>query len=117
MTGGSVNQCKIKIGIMENHFEKENNHTLESYPITESHQNIFANEEEILKQLKKIPLDTSAEPDGILVKTLRQLNVAKPISSIANTMLGSSYVPQGFNTEIAGCHVNATLINASLSLG
>ena len=100
MNGGSVNQCKIKMDIMENHFKNvfgtANNKILESYPNSEIHHNIIVSEEEIRKQIKKIPLDTSAGPDRILVKTLRQLNVAKSISSIANTMLRSSFVPHGF---------------------
>lgn len=42
-------------------------------------------------------LDTWPGLDRILVKTLRQqLNVAKPISSIARIMLRTSYVPLGF---------------------
>lgn len=100
MTGSSVSQCKIKMDIMENHFKNVfgtvNNKTREAYPNTEAHHNIIVSEEEIRKQIKKIPMDTSAGPDRILVKTLRQLNVAKSISSIANTMLRSSFVPYGF---------------------
>lgn len=76
--------------------KQKNDKVLDSYPKTERHQNVTVSEEEIRKQIKKMPMDTSAGLDRILVKTLRQLNVAKPISSIANTMLHSTYVPNGF---------------------
>src|SRR5262249_28241294 len=47
-------------------------------------------------QIKRISLDTAPGPDRILIKTLRQLKVAKTISSISNVMLRYSYVPSGF---------------------
>lgn len=77
-------------------FENANNNVLECYPTTETHQNIVLSEEDIRLQVKRMPLDTSAGPDRVIVKTLRQLNVAKSITSIANTMLKTSYVPKGF---------------------
>lgn len=66
---------------------------MESYPTTESQQNIFLNDNDMQRQIERVPQDTSAKPDRVLVKTLRQLNV-KPISSIANTMLRPSYAPK-----------------------
>lgn len=100
MTKSSSRQCQIKMDLMEKHirsvFENRNNSTLESYPTSETHQNIVLSEEDIRIHIKRMPLDTSAGPDRVLVKTLRQLNVAKSISAIANTMLRTSYVPKGF---------------------
>jgi len=100
MTKGAMRQCKIRMDIVEAHFrklfEKSNDKVLETYPQNERNENILLNEEVIRLQIKKIELDTSAGPDRILVRTLRQLNIAKSITSIANTMLRSSFVPQGF---------------------
>lgn len=100
MTKGTSKQCKIKMDVMERHiisvFENKNDRTLESYPTNERQQNIVLSEDDIKLQIKRMPLDTSAGPDRILVKTLRQLRVSKSILSIANTMLKTSYVPEGF---------------------
>ncbi|KAG4080368.1 hypothetical protein HA402_006706 [Bradysia odoriphaga] len=41
-------------------------------------------------------MDTSPGPDRVLVKTLRQMNISKSISSITNSMLSSSFVPNRF---------------------
>lgn len=104
MTKDQPSQCKIKMEVMESHFrgifEIENHKTLESFPNAESFTNVIVTEEETRKQIKKMPLDTSPGLDRVLVKTIRKLNVAKSISSIANTMLRYAYVPKGFRNGI-----------------
>lgn len=81
MTKNAPRQCKIKMELLESHFrdtfETENNNTLESYINAERLPNVTVSEEEIRKQIKKMPLDTSPGLDRVLVKTIRNLNVAK----------------------------------------
>lgn len=100
MSEGAPKQCIIKMDILVNHFkdtfEQENNKCLETYPHKEPHEDISLCEEDIETQIKRIALDTSSGTDRILVKTLRQLSVAKSIASIGNVMLRSSFVPTGF---------------------
>lgn len=62
---------------------------------TECYENIVTDEENIRKQIKKMSLDTSPGSE-VLLKTLRQLNIAKSISSIGNIMRSHSFVPSGF---------------------
>lgn len=52
--------------------------------------------EQIQLQIKRILLDTSAGPDRVLARTLRQLNVSRTIFSMSNTMLRTAYVPTSF---------------------
>ncbi len=66
------------------------------YPSNKANEDIRLCEDDRKHQIKKTKLYTSAGPDRILPRTLRQLNVAKTISSIGNIMLRSSYVPMGF---------------------
>ncbi len=97
---GNSRQCKIKMDLIENHFKKlfetPNEKIRESYPAKPIKDDIYLEPGDIQLQIKRISLDTSAGPDRVLARTIRQLNVSTTICSIANAMLRSSYVPTCF---------------------
>lgn len=93
MNDGESNHCKIKVGVIENHLQ--NIFSIKRIITHWSHIPIRKTIKTSFLQIKKIQLNTAAGPGRVLVKTLHQLSVAKPITSIANTMLRSSYVPRG----------------------
>lgn len=89
MKSGKSRQCKIKMESIEDHFKNlltdHNERVLESYPSKTAKSNVILTPLDIQRQLKRICMDTSAGPDRVLARTIRQLKVSNSICSIGNT--------------------------------
>lgn len=99
---GNSRLCKMKMDEIEKHFkqifETPNERTREAYPAKKAHNDVYLEPKDIQLQIKRISLDTSAGPDRVLARTVRQLNVSESICSMANVMLRSSFVPTSFRS-------------------
>jgi hypothetical protein len=93
--------CKIPMTELEAHFkgtfEVANDRMLEQYPACPGQDDIRITIEEVSAILKSISLDSSPGPDRILVRTVRDLGVAKIIKAILDIMLTTGYVPKGLS--------------------
>lgn len=97
MNDGSMRQCRIDMNTVQDHFkdlfESPNELTLDAYDQEIVKHDIIFTEDEIIHQINAISIDTSPGPDRVLSRTVKKLSVSKAITSIANVMLRSAFVP------------------------
>lgn len=84
MKNGKSRRCEIEMDVLENHFkavfEKPNRNVREIYHLSSTKKDILLTPDDIDKQIKRVAYDTSAGPDRVLARSLRQLAVSHSIS-------------------------------------
>ena len=97
MHGNKNSPCPIPMKSLEKHFIEHfgsnNNRTLEHYPKQPTRQNIEVSEECVEEAIKSIKIDTSSGPDRVLMRTVKDLKIAKIIKVIVEIMLATGYTP------------------------
>lgn len=93
----SNGHCNIDMNTLEQHFksvfESPNDLCLDSYPSSDTKENINITLEQVECAIKAVNLDTSPGYDRVLIKTIRNLNVSPIIRRVTEIMLNTSTVP------------------------
>lgn len=93
-------ECPIPIGELRSHFEKSfsepNGRTLPTYPQYPTNEDIEITLDQVNEAIKSISPDTSPGPDGVLLRTVRDLKIAACIKSIVEIMLITGWTPTVF---------------------
>lgn len=98
LDGETNNTCSIPIESLFEHFsnvfDQVNNSTIEQYPQPESpFEDIQVTVDEVRKAINKIKIDTSPGYDRVLMRTVKDLNIASVIQRIVTIMLATGTVP------------------------
>src|SRR5699024_1552937 len=102
LDGDSRTSCTIPMDELVDHFnsvfEQSNECTLAPYdPAQVVHADDFYPIDDVRAAISKIKIDTSAGSDRVLMKTVKDLNIAGILHRITSIMLTTSYVPSGLS--------------------
>ncbi|OTF82616.1 hypothetical protein BLA29_012967, partial [Euroglyphus maynei] len=91
-------KCSIPINEVENHFkqvlETSNDRVLDFYPSRDIHDDIVISLEDVELAIKTTNLDSAPGPDKVLVRTVRDLKVARIIKQIVDISLATGTFPK-----------------------
>ncbi|KAK9500774.1 hypothetical protein O3M35_001972 [Rhynocoris fuscipes] len=101
MNADAPQHCPINMQDIEAHFgqlfEQPNCSLRTTYDFSRANPDISTLPLHLFhKAIKSTSLDTSPGPDGVLIRTIKALDVAHVIQYIAEIMLKTSYVPSAF---------------------